>query len=117
MNRLFKITHFVLMFLSVAGVADASRMESGGPDRAGWYPAQGEQWERERDRRYADLARQDRRRREDAQRKAGRIARRAGARTGLKPGAARDDGVVRPPHASVNAAAGCARAARRPPRA
>ncbi|HEY8518857.1 MAG TPA: hypothetical protein VIN61_02155 [Gammaproteobacteria bacterium] len=74
MNRLFKITHFVLMFLSVAGVADASRIEDGGAAPAGWHPARGEQSERERDRRYADLAREDRRRREDAQRKAGRVA-------------------------------------------
>lgn len=70
-ERLVEATQAVLMAISLVGVVNATRAVSSDTTQA-QYLAPGRTTQRSADRRYTDLARLDRKRREDAQRMSGR---------------------------------------------
>jgi hypothetical protein len=70
-ERLVEMTQAVLMVISLVGVVNATRtVATATPEPL--YLAAGRTSQRSADRRYTDLARFDRKRREDAQRMSGR---------------------------------------------
>jgi hypothetical protein len=71
-ERLVEITQAVLMVVSLVGVINATRAETPGTPQP-QYLAGGRSSQQSADRRYSDLARFDRKRREDAQRRSGRV--------------------------------------------
>lgn len=75
-QRFLKVTQVLLTFLSVCAVADSSRADRPPTDRPG-YHAGAQQREAARDRRFGDLARTERKRREAEQ----QANRRSAART------------------------------------
>jgi hypothetical protein len=74
MARLVERIQIVLMIVSVTAVVDASRIAAAEAP-AGYRPARGAEDERSPDRRFADLARLDRKEREELQREIRRSGR------------------------------------------
>lgn len=65
--RFLKLTQFLLSFISVCAIADSSRIDNPPADRPGYYADAAQQRDAERDRRFGDLARTERKRREAEQ--------------------------------------------------
>jgi hypothetical protein len=66
-RRLLEATQFVLSFVSVCAVVEASQIETASPERPGYYATVPHEAERSADRRVADLGRSERKRRESEQ--------------------------------------------------
>jgi hypothetical protein len=67
-RRLLEATQFILSFVSVCAVVEASRFESTTEERAGYHATVSHEAERSADRRIGDLGRSERKRRESEQR-------------------------------------------------
>jgi hypothetical protein len=72
MKRLLRITEVVLMLASVTAVVDASRVEAAPVSRPAFHAAWTPEHENAPDRRFADLARVNRKDRENRHRRMGR---------------------------------------------
>jgi hypothetical protein len=73
MKRFLETVQLLLVLASITAVIDATRTLAAPPDPLGYHATEGGRGEPARDRRFGDLARLDRRSREDRQRSLGRV--------------------------------------------